>query len=97
METQSNLATVMSQLFPMFVGGTLNLKEIVDNKDLIATAIFSVSEKAEKVEGKRPNENKTGNYIESGVFIAGVFRSTDYRPYCKETAWKWFSDNFLSM
>jgi hypothetical protein len=83
----SKLSTVMSQLFPFFMGGTLNLKEIVSNKAVIIAAIRALAVKMQT----------TNLIIDNGKLYAGT---EDYDLYVfekDEQLWKWFNINFLSI
>ena len=89
MQTQSKLATVMSQLFPFFNGTvTLSVKEIVANKSLICKAIYEFKIKCDVV-------NQLGKDLGIDNETLRIFNTCQGRE--ESYVWKWFSDNFLSL
>ncbi len=79
----------MSQLFPFFMGGTLNLKEIVANKDLVIQALQAL---ALKMETKGFVVDNGRLYSTDNLQLQGQLVFED-----RVKLWKWFSDNFLSL
>ncbi len=79
----------MSQLFPFLVGGTLNLKEIVSNKDLVIQALQNL---ALKMETKSFVSDNGKLYSTDNLQLQGQLVFED-----RVKLWKWFSDNFLSL
>jgi hypothetical protein len=96
MQTQSKLATVMSQLFPMFVGTvTLSVKEIVANKELIINALQHLAD-------TKRGGTKFLSYCEDKGLVPQhseyyTERNSIYAYDSSDMIWKWFSDNFLSL